>query len=99
MLPSDYLRLGWCKDRLARNKWGNPVAATSLGAVEWCVIGAFFRAENDGSITDRQGNFLGQRVRVMIGQDSIAEWQNREERSLEEVLAVLQRAEVEVLGS
>lgn len=35
---------GWCQWRFAEDKGGHSVAATSSGAVRWCLVGSLNRA-------------------------------------------------------
>lgn len=45
------IQQGWTTDYLARDRDGNPVAATSPKAVSWCVEGAFLAAEHNNGRT------------------------------------------------
>ena len=40
MLPSDYLKKGFCTNAYAKDKDGNVILETSKDATSWCLVGA-----------------------------------------------------------
>ena len=42
MKPSDYLKKGWCRGSMARDKGGKAVSPNSDKAVAWCLWGSLY---------------------------------------------------------
>ena len=57
MLPSDYLKQGWCQGTSGQTADGR-VAGLAEQAVRWCMLGAIRQALNDGHLTMGQKDTL-----------------------------------------
>lgn len=54
MLPSEYLKRGWCQKALALDSKNNSVVPGSEKAVTWCTVGALIQSHDSGNITEEQ---------------------------------------------
>ena len=102
MRPSQYLELGWTQNALARDRRGAPTHLDSPGAVTWCLMGALACARQKGTINAAQRlelyRVLAQQVQE-YGYSSPVVWQNDPQRRKQAVVAIMQQAELEVLGA
>ena len=55
MLPSEYVKKGWCQGQNAIDTYGNPVDIESANcdAVAWCMMGAIDAANVDGTLESK----------------------------------------------
>lgn len=89
-LARDYIRRGWTQNTGARDDEGSSVLVTDPDAVSWCMLGALDVAcrMTDNSYEDLKyvlGKFLG------VSWDKVAEFNDRNGRTVEQVLAVYDR--------
>ena len=105
MLPSGYVKKGWCQGSYARDINGVVCLETSPLACYWCLVGSSWASLGDGTITRvQQGFIIRECITVLRGSTVLEEpfvlysWQDEEGRTREEVLKVLEEAEKRVLG-
>ena len=91
--PSDYIARGWNQHELALDKTGRLVSPADNRAVSWCALGAIMavyplNASAELSYWRRLTNRVG---------GNIVSWNNDENRTQDEVLAVMKQIEKELL--
>ncbi len=93
MLPSEYIRQGWCQGAMARDVHGEDVPDHSPNAVSYCVIGAI---RQWGRVID--GTYVGYLSRLMkiTQQEDIPGWNDAKGRDKEDVIASLEMVEEEL---
>lgn len=84
MLPSEYLRRGWCQRNLATDAKGLGTAPWDAAAVAWCVVGAY-----GGARPLVWGTALAQ----ITDEPSSALWNDAQGRTQAEVIGVAEAAE------
>ena len=101
MLPSEYIRIGWCQDTEARDAYGAPCEPTDSNTRSWCPTAAVslwpdepealhilvemaFRIMDDDYILDKESS-----------EAIVSQWNDAPERTMAEVIAVMQDAEQE----
>ena len=100
-----YVEKGWCRGAMARNARRVAVVPDSPSAVMWCASGAVRRAGLDlGSSVEKVNgchNLLmeGLSDREKAWNWSISEWNDRNSRKKEEVLALFDRAILKLEGT
>ena len=80
----------WCKIYSARDAKGKSVRASSSKACSWCILGSITRAQA-ASHSSQWGKTIAA-VTVVLGNRSIAEWNDAPERTQAEVVAALRAA-------
>ena len=85
MKAIDYVRKGWCKFRLSKDKFGRTVEPDSERASSWCSMGAIEAAYV--STYDAMTKLL-----AVIKSDSIADWNDDPKRTKRQVLAAFRKA-------
>jgi hypothetical protein len=81
---------GWCQGAVARDGDGRAVDPRSLDARRWSMLGALLAGWNGGPVAD-----LGRAVnslRASTGQSPLEVWNDRPERTQQEVVAAFERA-------
>ena len=90
MLPSDYVRRGWCQGAMAEIVDGYRVSEDDERAVKWCILGAVWKAFDDDSIalryTDELHKYIGKDV--LLGN-----WNDELGRTQKEVVSLLEKVE------
>lgn len=89
LLPSDYLKKGWCRGEAAVDSKGWGVPVRSRKAVAWCAIGSMIRAGIGEEIRNRLTPFL----RDAIGTFGIADWNDEKCKSKREAVSKMRLAE------
>ena len=87
-----YVREGWIQGDMAENEFGDSVGALDPSATRWCVIGAITVA--GGRDIDMQTDTPGLRalkeLEHSVGGSIITEWNDACDRSIEDVVNLLQ---------
>lgn len=96
MRPSEYLRQGWCQGTLARNKDGESGGLARRDAVAWCMDGALRQARYDGGIDGMDCVHIQDSLYRLLP-PTYTTWNDAPGRTQEEVAAMMERAEREVL--
>jgi hypothetical protein len=89
MKAIDYIRKGWTQGKFARNAKGEGVFSFSKDAVCWCARGAInatFRENVSEKIK------AWQKLKAIIGDVDIFEWNDSPERTHGEVIEVFEKA-------
>jgi hypothetical protein len=82
---------GWCQHVIAKDREGTKVPADSPEAIQWCSVGAIasIYAKQDVFITFTPEYNL---ILKVLKTESLAEWNDRPKRTIEEVLAAFDKA-------
>lgn len=82
------VREGWCQGAYARDKDGRGVRLGDEKACEWCVVGALYRATDDGA----RGWAAEREASSALGlRGSVVSWNDDPARTQAEVAALLDR--------
>ncbi len=87
---------GWCQGTYARDANGEAVHAMDEEACSYCILGAIWKTYGYGDASDLVRRILSKGKGKRRGHSirSIAEWQDAQERTKEEVIAALKAADV-----
>ena len=102
MLPSERVRLGWCQNAEARDAHRIPCGSDSARARSWCSTAAIALWPHEAEALE----ILTEMAFLVMDEDWIldrntsehivSEWNDAPERTLEEVVEVMQQVEMEV---
>lgn len=102
MLPSERVRLGWCRDAEARDAHGVPCDPDDACARSWCSTAAIALWPHEVEALE----ILTEMAFLVMDEDWIldrntsehvvSEWNDAPQRTLEEVVGVMEDAEREV---
>ena len=99
MLPSQIVEQGWCQGFYAYDKDGNHTQAGNKNAVTHCIIGAInacaFRRIYNKKITDLIEVYVSEAA-IKLGYASMARYNDDEETSKDDIVALLKEAELVV---
>ena len=95
MLPSQYLKIGWCQSYPARDKHLNPIHISSNNATQWCLMGSVYTSLYSGSITLNEKNQLVSTILdiLNISYPYITKYNDSKERTQEEIVQLMIQAE------
>ena len=95
MLPSKYLKIGWCRKHPARDDQLNPVHICSDQATQWCLIGSIYASLHSGSITvDEKNQLMSTILNILnIKYIDIPKYNDSEERTQDEIIQLMITAE------
>ena len=92
MLPSEYVKQGWCKDSFARDNLGRKIASTSDDACQWDIFGALEASVKSGTIDRPIRDRLEIVLREGLKPELLSKWNDQQE-SVAPVLRMLEIAE------
>ena len=78
----------WCRGAAARDKDGMVVFTTQRDAVSFCLIGAFYKVEDNINRIREATTFVAKAIKT----ENIAFWNDRKHRKHEQVLKALDKA-------
>ncbi len=92
MTPLDYIKKGWCQNKLAEDKGKNSVDYNDPGAIKWCAVGAIWAAIQEGPVVAVQVERLRlcDKLKEIVGED-IINWNNKKGRTHQEVIGVFEK--------
>lgn len=80
MKPSDFIKKGWCREELARDKDGDVTYFDAQQAVAWCAMGAIFACRDVSSHDALKA------LRSYVGNNVIALWNDDPNRTQQEII-------------
>ena len=101
MLPSEYIRMGWCQDTEARDAHGVPCEPTDSNARSWCSTAAASLWPDEAEALHI---LVEMAFRVMdddyildkvVSEAIVEQWNDAPERTMAEIIAVMQETEQE----
>ena len=99
MLPSDYLKQGWCQGSYAVDKDGNFISEQSDQAVAWCFFGACWRIFKGSAVRNSPFSEYTTKARAIlqaIYPGFISLWNDTKGRTQAEVVSLAERVEHEL---
>lgn len=96
MKPSECIKKGWIKGRLAIDNQGSYCSPIDPRACGWCTVGAIRKCFNNDGYCDAFYKLLFEKIRNKYNKYSdIEEFNDAPSRTKEEVIEVLEEAEKE----
>lgn len=83
-----------CKGWYAKDKEGNDVQPLNPNACAFCTMGALQRAYENWYIRQQAINRLENKIHRIAGDFSIARWNDKPERTKEEVVSLLKELDI-----
>ncbi len=93
MLPSQYVKQGWCQHTFAKDRNGLNINFQNISAEKWCAEGALRSSLFNNHISERQYEQLRSKIQYLINTVNISMWNDTPGRQQDEVINVLNQAE------
>lgn len=88
-----FIKKGWTKYVVARDKRGDTVNARSKKATQWCAVGSIWAAKRSGTFASESFAFLKQAMIASGAQAStVANWNDASGRTKKQVLVLFDNA-------
>lgn len=79
---------GWCQEACAKDASGCTVPSASHRAVSWCLIGATYNVD----LPEQRRVNVDEALCSALGNDALSDWNDTDNRTQEEVLALIDKA-------
>ncbi len=93
MLPSQYVKQGWCQHFMAKDRKGTNINPEHVNAETWCVVGALKVSLFNHQITEEQYVQLKNEIQSQIDSKNITDWNDMPGQKQSEIVYVLTEAE------
>lgn len=93
MLPSQYVKQGWCQHFFAKDHEGLNITPEHVNAERWCVEGALKASFFNNQITEEQLIQLRNEIQSRINSKNIPNWNDMPGQEQSEIVHILTEAE------